>query len=571
MGITNTGRRVLPWAILSACICTAAVAAPPTPGTVESTVSPTPALEPPAGLPEGVAPPPPPRRAVPEGGRQIEVSRIVVTGNTVLTDAQIRSVTSPHEGNRLTLAQIYDIADKLTTLYRAEGYAVATATVPPQKIESGEVRIEVIEGAIDTVVAQGNRRYSDEYLRRQMNELRDGEILTIETMEREMLLLNDLPGLTARSVIRPGSSYGTSQVLVNAVEDPFDAYLRGTNYGREDVGEWRAEGGAGFNNLLGVGDRLSVDFIHSESDLLNYFNLGYSVALTHSGTRAAFSYSEADFEVGGRFSALGINGDSKIARFSVTHPLVRSRATNVLVGVGLSHKESESVIGALRTPGVPARSTDAAINLVDLSLIASWLHPDKSATNLAAVLWSNGRKRSAGDDDIGADGLPPDENRLRAKLRIDANHLRPLPWWNTRLFLRAAAVASPDPLTDSEKFGIGGPADVRGFPISELRGDDGVSLTLEVRRPFDLGSALGLARKMPASGRVFWDGGRVHRKKPSAGFGSTESLTSAGAGLTLLPAPQLQLDVMVAKPLNSLDVSDGADSGRWWVSLTNRF
>ena len=104
MGITNTGRRVLPWAILSACICTAAVAAPPTPGTVESTVSPTPALEPPAGLPEGVAPPPPPRRAVPEGGRQIEVSRIVVTGNTVLTDAQIRSVTSPHEGNRLTLA-----------------------------------------------------------------------------------------------------------------------------------------------------------------------------------------------------------------------------------------------------------------------------------------------------------------------------------------------------------------------------------------------------------------------------------------------------------------------------------
>lgn len=554
----------------------AAGAAPPTPsspGTVQSTV-PGQRIEAPVGLPAEIdTSAQKPQSKVAPGGTPIQVTRIVVTGNTQLSEEEIKSVTAAHEGKSLTLAQVYEVADQLTALYRARGYAVATATVPPQKIATGEVRLEVIEGAIGEVVTAGNEKYSNEFIRGQLDELRDGDILTIDSMEREMLLLNDLPGLAARSVIRPGSRYGTSQILVNTEEAPVEGYLRTTNHGREDVGDWRAEGGVLLNNPAGIGDQLSLDLMHSESNLLNYFKLGYTVAANTSGTRIGFGYSEVDFDVAGAFKALGINGDSKIAELRMTHPLIRSRNRNLLVGMGAFNKRSESVVSLIRDSGVSSgRITDAELNAFDFSVLLSQVHQDNSVSNLSAVFWTNFRKRDAADDDLNpVDGLAPDDNRLRAKLQIDANHLRALPWWNLQLFLRAAGVLSADPLVDSEKYGIGGPADVRGFPISELRGDDGGSVTLEFRKPFDIGRLLNLAHNMPASAALFWDGGVVHRKKPAAGFRNSDSLTSVGAGLAVLPMPRLQIDLSVAKPLNSLNLSDGADSGRVWANVTTRF
>ena len=88
-----------------------------------------------------------PKPGIPTGGKQILIDRFEISGNTVIGDAELDAIAAPFEGRSLTLFEIYEVADLLTRHYRDQGYAVASVTVPAQKVSSGIVLLEVIEGA----------------------------------------------------------------------------------------------------------------------------------------------------------------------------------------------------------------------------------------------------------------------------------------------------------------------------------------------------------------------------------------------------------------------------------------
>ena len=560
-------------ALLAVTELQAAPALPSSAGTIERTLPGQQGITaPPPAAEDIVAPTPVKESARPTNGRKITVSRFIVEGNTKLTEDEIAQLLGAAEGKALTLAEIYELADRLGAAYRDKGYRLATVTVPPQKISDGEIRLEVTEGVLESVQVTQTNHFSETFIREQLDQLEDGEVLSLEAMEREMLLLNDIPGLSARSVIKPGTAYGTSVVEIDAGEKIYDGYLSSNNYGREDVGEWRLEGGVSLNNPLGIGDRLSFDFMHTQADLLNYYAFNYSLPVTKAGTRLAFSYSEAEFEVAldsaikAAFSGGQLEGVTRSARIQLSHPLVRSRDRNILLGVGLLHKDANSEDEASLTQP-HAFDREDTINLLDLSVVMSQVHADRSISNVAAVFWTNFRKRRNDPfavDDAGAPASGGDRNRLRGKLRIDANHLRSF-YWDSSLFLRAAGVLAVDALPESEKFGIGGPADVRGFPTSEVRGDQGYSLTAELRRPFKdvLGQDL-LAR-------AFFDVGKVYRKDRLPLVERTQSLSSLGFGVSLSPFKRLQVDLNMAFPTNGHKASDGSHSSRYWASLSTQF
>ena len=546
---------------------------PSSPGAVESTLPTKGRLVLPKAAPADlVKPSQAVKPKVASGGRQILVERFELDGNSKLTAEQIAAVIDPYAGQQLTIEQIYSVADELGALYRAHGYRLATVTLPPQKISAGVIRLEVVEGRIETVEFSGNQTYSSEFLRQQVDQLEDGEVLSLEAMEREMMLLNDLPGLSARSVIKPGSVYGSSLIDIETTEQRVDGYLVGNNYGREDVGEWRLEGGVGVNNPLGIGDRFNFDFMHSQSDLLNFYAFGYSLPVNRHGTRFAVSYSQADFDVAldsgikVLFSGEELSGTTRSTRLQLSHPLVRSRDRNILLGIGLLHKDGNTQDKA--SVGVPhTLDREETINLLDVSVVMSQTHADHSLSNVSAVFWTNFRKRQNDElavDDAGAPAGGGDRNRVRGKLRLDVNHLRAF-YAGWSLYLRAAGVLSVDPLPDSEKFGIGGPADVRGFPTSEVRGDQGYSGTAELRKQFKIIAGRDLLV------RAFVDAGKVYRKDRLPLVLHSESLSSVGFGIAIAPFKKLQIDLNAAFPTNSRKASDGSNSSRFWANLSTRY
>lgn len=88
--------------------------------------------------------------AIPEAARNVSFSleSVQFSGVTVFTVQELEELYSPYKNKKVTLDVVWIIANKLTDMYRERGYFLSRAVVPPQEIENGPVRINVVEGYI---------------------------------------------------------------------------------------------------------------------------------------------------------------------------------------------------------------------------------------------------------------------------------------------------------------------------------------------------------------------------------------------------------------------------------------
>ncbi|MDX1443590.1 MAG: ShlB/FhaC/HecB family hemolysin secretion/activation protein [Gammaproteobacteria bacterium] len=542
--------------VAMAAATTPSLAAQPTPGTVQDTIQQEPPQVP---LPMDVAPEfekdVDPEMQQPVGPR-VTVDRFTVIGNQSIDDATLQAALQPYVGKPLSLSDIYEAADLLTALYRKRGFGLANVLVPAQKISDGEVRLEVIEGRIGAVSVTGNELYSFNFLNDRLAGLEPGTIYRSDEMERGILLLNDLPGLQARAVIKPGEEYGSSDLLFKVTEDVADFSGSLDNYGREGLGEIRLSATANFNSLTGRGDRLSITGLVSEGGALTYGNLTYGIPLGADGDRLRFTYNQADYEVDeGEFALLGVTGDNTTYRVDWSSPLVRSRDYNVVFTTALYRQETESFIAGA---ALPENSTE--LNLLELGLFMSGVTESRNSWSFSALLSGNGQSNDSTITD-------PVTDSQQAKLRVDGSWS--MPFARRWLFqTRATAVYSSDPLVDSQKFSLGGPYSVRGYFPAEQRGDHGGFLSLELRRYF-------LVSKYPIAASVFVDGGYAKNQLLP---GETEyparsgELGSAGVGLLFAPdGSAFSGSLMYAEPIDNHTSLAGDDDGHFWASFKVMF
>ena len=495
--------------------------AAPTPGQVESTLPTQPALPQIKSAPLTATPPPVSTEVAP-GGPTIAVTAFDITGNTVFDESDLQAQVASYVGKDLTLAELYKVADVLTRYYQAHGYGIARATLPEQQLSGGRVTLQMIEGRIGNITVEGNTRTRTGVILKQADAIKSGEVYTDAAMDRATLLANDLPALQAQAVLQPGSAFGTADVVYKIQEtSPYSGQLSVDDYGRSDVGRWRLNAEANVSSLTGNGDRLTADLTHTEGNLLNFGGLNYSLPVGAPGGRLTAAYNQSEYRVGGPvFSPLGLSGQSHNGNLSYLFPEVRSHAQSLYFGAGFAHEGSESESSpAGGKKG--ATITETELNLLQLTGIYSVTHDDGSAYNLNGIFSSNGKR----DDGTHAD----DE---RARIELDAGHVQPFAdvW---ALQVRGSGVWSPDPLSDTEKFSLGGPDSVRGFPAADVRGDSGLSATVELQR--------NLAPAWPMSIGWFVDSGKVWSKhfdtevtgKNAAGKTVTESRPTPGEADTI--------------------------------------
>ena len=156
-------------------------------------------------------------------------------------------------------------------------------------------------------------------------------------------------------------------------------------------------------------------------------------------------------------------------------------------------------------------------------------------------------------------------NAQAAKLQLDLSHFHPITdVWG--VFGKLTLAGSVDPLIDLQRFRIGGRDSVRGYASSELSGDGGYAVTLEIQRRFIY------AGSMPSRAFLFFDSGTVTRKDSSLiGLASSESITGAGIGLETVITPQYRVNLELAKQIGSQESADGRDGLRIWAGLNANF
>src|SRR5439155_5660978 len=97
---------------------------------------------------------------------KILVRSFTFTGNSVVSDAELATITQPYLNQELSLADLERVADLLTEVYRNKGYTLAKAYVIAQKPADRTVQIQILERRLSEITVTGNHYYSPEFLRR---------------------------------------------------------------------------------------------------------------------------------------------------------------------------------------------------------------------------------------------------------------------------------------------------------------------------------------------------------------------------------------------------------------------
>jgi hemolysin activation/secretion protein len=495
-----------------------------------------------------------PEAVPPAEAEQITLTlrQIVIDGSTVFSEPQLNQIYRDFLGHDVTLADIYRIADAITTQYRADGYILSRAVVPAQRISNGEVHITVVEGFINKVIIQGKvtaifQSYADH--------LAQARPLTSADLERNLLLINDLPGVQAHAVLAASDNVPGGSDLTLMVDDKgMDFIASLDNRGSKYIGPLTLFTEAAVNDPSGLSDRISLRYATSPATEaeLRYFALGYELPLGSQGLKFALT-------VGGNLSTPGsslqstslmtdANGETVTGKLS--YPLTRSRAENLFADLSFTLRNSS--FSQLGLPGQERLASSykdrirALRSGISYDMLDEWDGRDFLRLEL-----------SQGLPILNAvpDGSLSNSSRAGGRTEftkgsLDASRQQPLSDIVPGLSLLTAASAGwsfGQKLLASEQFGVGGAQFGRGYDPSELTGDYGVAAKAELQ--YLIPAIMGLEGHGLQS-YVFYDCGLVSNQNPaSSNQPERRQLASAGAGFRLAVASEVSLNLELAKPL----------------------
>ena len=507
-------------------------------------------------------------QGAPENSENIifHLESLKIDGVNAYSAQDINSIYRDKINTEVSLADIYEIANTLTNKYRNEGYILTQVVVPPQTIEGGVVKLRVVEGYIDQITIEGESRETAlKQIRKYAENLRKGNILNAKTMERYLLLINDLPGVTARSILSPSTTQsGASDLKIIIDRDDYDAQIGFDNHGSRFLGPYQTSFSGSANSKLGYNERISGRLVNSgDKDRVNELMFGaitYEQPISRFGTTLRFLGSITSTEPGDDLDEFDVHGNSKFISATVSHPFIRSRTMNLYGRASFDYRNvksrndlepsREDKIRSLRV-GTTFQFIDTlfgvGVNAVDLELshgIDILGATDKGDPNITRAL-GNPKYTKA-------------EIQLQRLQRITPT---------INLLVSGQGQWSSTPLLSSEEFGVGGFNIGRGYDSSEIVGDDGISGKAELQ--WNEPHKIKYLHDYQLFG--FFDAGRVWDQDATTSANKRESLASIGFGVRADITDKTKAGLGVAFPLtHRVDASNDRDP-RFYFSVTHEF
>lgn len=501
----------------------------------------------------------------PKGAEKVKftLKSVNVTGDSVYSDAQLSQIWSDKIGQTITLADVYGFAQELTVKYRNDGYILTQVVVPEQTISGGNVTLRVVEGFVDKVTIQGTTRSNIGYLQGFAENLRAERPLNAKTLERYVLIMNDLAGMNTRAVLTPSATVaGASDVTLIVGQKSYDFFGQVDNRGSRYLGPIQLNAGMRINNPTGLFDSVSLQYVrdpaHHEMDSeLDYFALSYSVPLNYYGTKLTVGGGITSTQPGYTLDPLDVHGNAKTVSIEVSHPVMRTRNESLYVALKYNY------LNSYRKDNVSAAPVEDRLSVFRLA--GTYQLTDRFVgINTINLELSKGMKFLASDKG--------DANMTRAlgdpqffKATLEISRLQRL----TSMFDLYGSVTgqtTPDTLLASEEFGVGGVNYGSAYDSSEITGEKGVAGRLELRANNPIETPL---RLMQLYG--FYDAGKVWDTDNATPADRERSLTDTGMGVRANFNDNFAGTFEAALPLTRDVATQGDRDLRFFGSLTAKF
>jgi hemolysin activation/secretion protein len=450
-------------------------------------------------------------------GEKIVVKGFSFVGNTKFSSEQLTAVLQAYLDKPVTFVQLRMTGIEISDFYRQQGW-VAKAFLPKQEIKEGIVVIEIIESKFGTLNQQGDDpvHFSFDLAQQYVDAAQaGGELLNQNQIDRALMLIEDLPGMSVVGSLSPGSQRGLTDLNLRLVDETeIDSELTIHNAASRSTGSEQAVLTTNFNSPSGVGDQVGLNLMKSEG--MEFVRAEYSRPIGFQGVRAKANVSLMRYDVvADDFAALDLTGDSQTLGVGLSYPIIRSKSGNLYFDSGYQQKD-------FRNKSIGSVTSDYQVNNLTLTLTGNAF--DKfggGGANLANV------DVVFGDVDLGT--VESSENSALngsfEKLRYLVSRQQLI---NEKFSLYGAinGQLTSDNLDSSEKFFLGGANGVRAYPNNEGGGSIGHMLNLELRYQ--------VKTNLTVTG--FYDWGRVKQNADNniSSPASPNRFDLKGAGLALL-------------------------------------
>lgn len=517
-----------------------------------------------------------------ESGQQVTLKEVVFTGSKgPIPQEQLQAQVADALDKSQGIEQIKYLATKISNYYRSQGYLLVQAYLPQQDVTDGILEISIIDGRLDGAKNQllelkkENLRIKPEHIQNiaSSNLSTDSSVKTID-LERTLLLINDLPGISAQATIKAGSKPGTTRIVADVKEDDLvSGVVWVDNYGSRYSGSTSLNGQININDPLQVGDRLNGNISVAKDQ--NSLGANYSLPLGSDGVRMTGGVSYLNYKVGKELSASKAEGDALTLNLGVSYPLIRTRMRNIYLSGTYNNKETEDKISGITT-------SKRKINSLQLTVSADQIDRVKGGGyNFGSLTLTSGRSDLSGNEsDYQSDRLTAQVHGNYSTLNGQVARLQRISNSFTLLGQLQGQLADGN-LDSSEQFSLGGPTGIRAYPVGEASGDEGVMINAELR--YDLAKVFDYG-KVQLTGFVDYGAIRLN-KNPWTNSVATATgkngyhLAGVGFGASLTKSEEYNIKLQIAAPTGD---NDGRDSNnkdsdgksqniRFWLTASYQF
>lgn len=430
-------------------------------------------------------------------------------------------LVAPLRAQRVSAAELYQLAAAIEELYRQEGYLLVRVTLPPQSVGDGEtLKLQVIDGFIESIDLDGVPARARRSVRRHLEPLIGQRKLRVDTVERLVTLAGRAPGVRLRSALDAGDQLGGVRLILDGDHQLFSSGYSTNNRLSEGLGKWDHTFRLTFDQLLGRGEQLYT-YLSGGSDFFN--------ALTLKGERRIVG--------GGITLPIGADG------FSLNLEYTRSITSPEPVAIWVPRLESRFERYSLRLsyPLILSRrqalTLTTALEAMDqqdsfpdffgfvlsedrlrvLRLSADWTLPVANG----ALAWNTTLSQgidafgARGEVDVSESGIgfsrpgaAPNFVKLDTTLVYDL----PLPRGFGSRFVLRGQIPLNGVMPSAELFSLEGEQALSSFRAGALASDAGWSLREEIVRPVGI-------RELHLSPFVYAAVGRLSSRQPGTPYG----------------------------------------------------
>ena len=498
---------------------------------------------------------------------KIKISQFNFTGNTIISNEQLKDLTSEFIGKELSYDDLKDVLRLISSFYQKLGLW-ARAILPEQDINNGIIKIQIIEGRLGKVIINSDEKelnLDKEVARKYIeNKISKEEILNINQIENNIRNLNAIPGIQAIASLEAGQNVGETDIIVQLQNKKnISATLQADSYGSRSSGSARGTALVNFDSLLKEGEQFTIQKVNTIGS--DYNAAAASFRIGYDGTRATLRASKIRYDLGDPFSSTNPTGNSSELSASIQKPLGSIGSTNLSSNFTLSESDYEN---KNNTPSNTQKKITRAVAALSFNRSDDFY---KGGVNYGSITATAGdlEDSSTASRTKNADGNFSKTSLSLSRLqRISDSDILQVNFSSQYAFKN---------LDSAEQFSLGGPYGIRAYPNSEGQGDHGMMINLELKHGFNEN----------LEGILFYDWGRIQLNQNTySGWNSSNTrlkniyeLQGTGIGLNWNITPSVRVNWIFAMTLgdNKGEDSAGLDNDgftkdkRSYLSITSNF